>query len=383
MRVGFDAIVMPALLRNIFYMPQWISGLAPITQLAQASAADFDAATMGPVLAAIIGFVIIMVLVVMVLVALIIIAKWHIFKKVGQPGWTALVPFYNTVQELEYTNLPMWWVFLIIIPFVNIIFTIILARRIAGVFGKGAWFTVGLVVLPFIFYPILGFGSSTYSNTYPPAKPMSEATKYALIAAFAFMLLFMRGGSPSSHTPRPLQPLSSGYAMDSSYVYYYDEILPNAEPLDFKVSDEYGYDRHAVYYAGDPVTDVDAESFAVVGGEWAKDNAHVYDGGDVVPGADPATFSFFAGDEQNYYVYDAAHVFTYNGIVKDADPQTFKVLDYAYGVDAKNVYYDGKVIAGADVATFMLVDDPSGDYRYEAKDKNHYYYSGKVVSTPK
>jgi hypothetical protein len=33
---------------------------------------------------------------------------------------------------------------------------------IAEKFGKGGGFAVGLIFLPFIFYPILGFGSATY-----------------------------------------------------------------------------------------------------------------------------------------------------------------------------------------------------------------------------
>jgi hypothetical protein len=252
---------MPALLRNNFYMFQWISGLSPITQMAQASAADFDAATMGPVLAAIIGFVAVMILVVLILAALIIIAKWHVFKKVGMPGWNALVPFYNTVRELEYTNLPMWWIFLLIIPFVNIVFAIILARRIAGAFGKGGWFTVGLVLLPFIFYPILGFGSAKYKNHYPEAKPMSDATKYALIAAFAFMLLFMRGGSSStSKFHMPLHTYGeSGYAADEMYVYYFDQLVPDADAKTFMTVE-------------DPSGSYDA-----------KDKSHYYAGGAIVP----------------------------------------------------------------------------------------------------
>jgi len=34
-----------------------------------------------------------------------------------------------------------------------------IARR----FGKGGLFAVGLIFLPFVFYPILAFGSASYS----------------------------------------------------------------------------------------------------------------------------------------------------------------------------------------------------------------------------
>jgi hypothetical protein len=36
------------------------------------------------------------------------------------------------------------------------------AIALAEKFGKGAGFGIGLAFLPFIFYPILGFGSATY-----------------------------------------------------------------------------------------------------------------------------------------------------------------------------------------------------------------------------
>jgi len=35
---------------------------------------------------------------------------------------------------------------------------------LAKSFGKGGGFTAGLILLPFIFLPILGFGSATYQD---------------------------------------------------------------------------------------------------------------------------------------------------------------------------------------------------------------------------
>lgn len=39
---------------------------------------------------------------------------------------------------------------------------IIVSIRIANAFGKGAGFAVGLIFLPFIFFPILAFGDAEY-----------------------------------------------------------------------------------------------------------------------------------------------------------------------------------------------------------------------------
>jgi hypothetical protein len=93
---------------------------------------------------------------------LIIASLWKIFKKAGQPGWTSIVPIYNIVVMLHIIKKPTWWVILTFIPLVNIIVSIIIVYNLSKVFGKGAGFTIGMIVFPFIFYPILGFGKATY-----------------------------------------------------------------------------------------------------------------------------------------------------------------------------------------------------------------------------
>jgi VIT1/CCC1 family predicted Fe2+/Mn2+ transporter len=50
------------------------------------------------------------------------------------------------------------------IPLVNFIIAIILNIDIAKNFGQGVGFGIGLIFLPFIFYPILGFGSAQYQG---------------------------------------------------------------------------------------------------------------------------------------------------------------------------------------------------------------------------
>jgi len=50
-----------------------------------------------------------------------------------------------------------------IIPIVNIVLAIIVFNNLAVSFGKSRGFTVGLVLLSFIFFPILAFGDGKYS----------------------------------------------------------------------------------------------------------------------------------------------------------------------------------------------------------------------------
>ena len=102
-------------------------------------------------------------LIVMLAIALVmIIAHWKIFEKAGKPGWAILIPIYNLIVLLEIVGKPLWWIFLFLIPFVNIIFGIWVINLLSKSFGKNEGFTIGLLLLPFIFYPILGFGNTEY-----------------------------------------------------------------------------------------------------------------------------------------------------------------------------------------------------------------------------
>jgi hypothetical protein len=91
-------------------------------------------------------------------------AQWKVYTKAGKPGWATIVPLYNVIVLLEIVKKPMSWFVLLLIPGVNIIFAIWIANLLSKRFGKDDGFTVGLVLLPFVFYPILGFGSATYNG---------------------------------------------------------------------------------------------------------------------------------------------------------------------------------------------------------------------------
>jgi uncharacterized membrane protein YhaH (DUF805 family) len=87
---------------------------------------------------------------------------WKVFTKAGLPGWGAIVPIYNAYLLCKVAGRPGWWVLLLIIPIVSLIVYIIVALDIAKAFGKGSGFGIGLALLGFIFFPILGFGDARY-----------------------------------------------------------------------------------------------------------------------------------------------------------------------------------------------------------------------------
>lgn len=87
---------------------------------------------------------------------------WKIFAKAGKPGWASIVPIYNIVVWLQAVNRPVWWIILLLIPIVGWVVAIVITNDLAKSFGKGIGWTFGLLFLPFVFYPILGFGSDEF-----------------------------------------------------------------------------------------------------------------------------------------------------------------------------------------------------------------------------
>jgi hypothetical protein len=91
-----------------------------------------------------------------------IVAMWRMFAKAGQPGWAIFIPIYNTIVLLRVAGKPWWWLFLLLIPLVDIVVAILIYAGVATNYGKGAGFALGLIFLPYIFVPILGYGGAVY-----------------------------------------------------------------------------------------------------------------------------------------------------------------------------------------------------------------------------
>lgn len=96
------------------------------------------------------------------LAVLTIAGAWAAFVKAGKPGWACIIPIYNLIVILEIAGKPIWSILLYFVPFVNFIFSIIVFLDFAKAFGKGAGFGLGIIFLPFVFFPILGFGNARF-----------------------------------------------------------------------------------------------------------------------------------------------------------------------------------------------------------------------------
>jgi hypothetical protein len=110
---------------------------------------------------------------------------WELFQKADQPGWTAAIPFVNAWVMIRVTH-NEWWLFLLlllspvtaaamqvtgagwlwyllaVVLLPNVAAYAKLLIDLAGRFGRGVGTGLGLVVLPFVFFPLLGYGDTQY-----------------------------------------------------------------------------------------------------------------------------------------------------------------------------------------------------------------------------
>lgn len=93
-----------------------------------------------------------------------VVLGWlRVFPKAGLPAWAALVPVYNVyVLVVGVARLSALWFVLIWLPLVQIVAAILVNVEVAKRFGKSEAFGLGLSLLGFVFYPVLGFGSDRY-----------------------------------------------------------------------------------------------------------------------------------------------------------------------------------------------------------------------------
>lgn len=101
----------------------------------------------------------------LVIIVVAIVAMWKIFTKAGEAGWKSIIPIYNMYILLKIVGRPGWWLLLFLIPFVNLVVSIIVSIDLAKSFGKSELFgIVGLWLFSLIGYLMLGFGSAEYKG---------------------------------------------------------------------------------------------------------------------------------------------------------------------------------------------------------------------------
>ncbi len=143
------------------------------------------ASAVGGIFAGLMIFVGVIVLIALIVGIIGIVGQWKVLKKAGQPGWPALIPFYNTYMLCKITGVNPWWILIVLLsPICNIIpvfgsllcaavsiyFSILLYVSLANSFGKDTGWAVGLFFLQPFFMLALGVGKSEYLGP----KPMDD-----------------------------------------------------------------------------------------------------------------------------------------------------------------------------------------------------------------
>ena len=129
------------------------------------------------------GLFILAMIVGLLIIVIIVVSMWKIFTKARQPGWAAIIPIYNTYILVLVARLPIYYFIVLALPtllaiariqvpspgdsIINLIYFVgyvCVVYNVAKQFGKGIGYTLGMVFLPFIFYPMLAFGDSVYQG---------------------------------------------------------------------------------------------------------------------------------------------------------------------------------------------------------------------------
>lgn len=122
-------------------------------------------------------------IIVLGLMILQIVAMWKLFAKAGEPGWAAIVPFYNSWVLFKITWGSGAYMFLLFLPVGNMIVMFATLFKLASSYGKGVGYGFGLIFFSAIMLPVLAFSRSEY-------KGPSGNNKGVIIASIIISVLY-------------------------------------------------------------------------------------------------------------------------------------------------------------------------------------------------
>ena len=125
--------------------------------------------------------------VILILTVIETVGKWQVYKKMGIPPWKCLVPYYNIYveykavwrKELFFLWLPLTIaefflpgmyediglllrLIVIAVSISRMVVMFLFCEKMAKAFDKGLGYAIGLFLVPFIFYPIIGFSKNIH-----------------------------------------------------------------------------------------------------------------------------------------------------------------------------------------------------------------------------
>lgn len=99
---------------------------------------------------------------------ILVIAQWKLFVKMGEPGWKAIIPFYNIYTMLELAGYPGLLVLLVLVPgFGSLAVVVIMIMAwisIGEKFGKSIGWIVGfMIILNMYGFPYLAWSDDEFN----------------------------------------------------------------------------------------------------------------------------------------------------------------------------------------------------------------------------
>lgn len=115
----------------------------------------------------ILKYLIVILIIITIIYSITSIANYKILKKANRKGWKAFIPFLNTYEIYEITGISGYLFLTIFIPIIGpIIHTTIKTInkvKLSQKFEKdNIIYQIGLILLPWIFLPILAFSDTKY-----------------------------------------------------------------------------------------------------------------------------------------------------------------------------------------------------------------------------
>jgi hypothetical protein len=181
--------------------------------------------------------------------------------------------------------------------------------------------------------------------------------------------VYCRGSIMKKADAASFQQLNELYSCDNSHVFVLGSILKQADPSTFKV-----YKPYITWHKNGK-----ADYFT--GSGYASDSSHVFyyeytvGNGFVVKGADVGSF-----DVLNYeFAKDSRSVFFMGRKVKGAKPESTIILSQGYCISNSQVFYGNNVVPEAHAESFEVAKDSLG-LGILGKDHSNHYDAGMVVS---
>lgn len=204
---------------------------------------------------------------------------------------------------------------------------------------------------------------------------------------------YYRGSAVAGSDGRAVYYCDTYRKAQEYWAYQYLRIapIPGADAASYQVLDDgYARDRHRAYDQGQPFAVREPASFEPLNKRFARDAQRGYFEHAEIPDSHGASLVLLHEDDPGY-VRDRSRA--WHGaievnaprsgahpvlrLLRGADMATLHVLGRGYAADARQVWYRGELLKKADVATFEVQGDVTGDV--DAQDRAHQWQQGRVV----